>query len=176
MTLDEQLLVKAKAASEILSEAERKAQLARADYHTMIRRLHLGGASLREIAEALGISHQRVQQIVEGAGGSWWSRVWRTRNAPRDAVCTFCGRPPSEVDKLIAGPNVYVCDACVVRAEKTLARPQAGGFRLASGKARCSFCGKTRSAARAIVVSDDAGVCAECLSTCRGILDARAEG
>ena len=27
--------------------------------------------------------------------------------------CSFCGRPRSEVKKLIAGPNVYICNECV---------------------------------------------------------------
>lgn len=27
--------------------------------------------------------------------------------------CAFCGRPESEVDRLIAGPSVYICDKCV---------------------------------------------------------------
>ena len=106
MTLDEQLLQKARAEGERFAEAERQALLARTDYHTVVRRLHLSGGSLREIALALGLSHQRVQQIVKGAGGSWWQRVWRSRNITRDAVCTFCDRASSEVAKLIAGPNV----------------------------------------------------------------------
>src|SRR2546421_12178848 len=109
MTLDEQLLKKAQREAARFAELERDAQLSRADYHTAVRRLHLGGGSLREIAETLGLSHQRVAQIVAAAGGSWWQRVWRTRTVRRDAVCTFCQRPPGEVSKLIAGPNVYIC-------------------------------------------------------------------
>src|SRR5689334_4950684 len=112
MVLNEQLLENAKHEGERLAAAEREALLAKADYHTAVRRLHLGGGSLREVAQALGLSHQRVQQIVSSAGGTWWQRVWRTRNR-RDAVCTYCGRPPGEVEKLIAGPDVYICDACV---------------------------------------------------------------
>src|SRR5579863_5102836 len=106
MTLDQELLKKARSAAERLAEADQKAQEARGDYHTYVRRLHLGGASLREVAQALDLSHQRVQQIVHDAGGSWWQRVWRSRNMTRDLVCTFCGGPPSEVAKLLAGPNV----------------------------------------------------------------------
>src|SRR5437773_11798306 len=105
MTLDEQMLKKAQREAARFAESERGALLARADYHTAVRRLHLAGGSLREIAERLGLSHQRVQQIVAAAGGTWWQRVWRTRSVRRDAVCTFCDRPPSEVEKLVAGPN-----------------------------------------------------------------------
>ena len=61
------LLDRARAAATRLSEAERTALLARADYHAAIRRLHLAGASCREIAGVLSLSHQRVQQVIEGA-------------------------------------------------------------------------------------------------------------
>jgi hypothetical protein len=27
--------------------------------------------------------------------------------------CSFCGKLEGEVKKLVAGPNVYICDACV---------------------------------------------------------------
>src|SRR5262245_25148648 len=108
MALDSELLKKAQTAGARFAEAERQALLARADYHTAIRRLHLSGGSFRELAQALGLSHQRIHQIVEGAGGTWWQRIWRNRNVRRDAVCTFCGLPPSEVAKLIAGPDVYI--------------------------------------------------------------------
>lgn len=37
---------------------------------------------------------------------------------PPDALaeptrCSFCGKPTAEVDKLIAGPGVYICNECV---------------------------------------------------------------
>jgi hypothetical protein len=176
MTLDEQLLKKAKREAARFAEAEREAQLARADYHTAVRRLHLASGSLRDIAEALGVSHQRVQQIVNDAGGSWWRRVWRTRIVKRDAVCTFCGRPPGEVAKLIAGPNVYICDACVARAEKTVtAATDRGPVVLSTSiTARCSFCRKRKRADRPLIATPTANICGECLRLCRQILDDRA--
>jgi hypothetical protein len=179
MTLDHDLLRKAQAAGSRASEAERRAQLARAEYHAVIRRLHLAGGSLREVAQALALSHQRVQQIVGTAGGSWWRRIWRTRNVKRDAVCTFCDRPPSEVSKLIAGPNVYVCDRCVVAAEQAMAGAPwaAGGSPVLvreGARARCSFCGKRRAKGRQLVAGPAASVCRECLKLCRQILDDRA--
>jgi ATP-dependent protease Clp ATPase subunit len=101
--------------------------------------------------------------MVDTAGGSWWRRVWRTRTPRREAVCTFCDRPPSEVAKLIAGPDVYICDACVGRAERGL-------FARAAARVRCSFCGKD---ARRVVGTAAAAVCGECLAACREILDGR---
>ena len=173
MVLDEQLLTQAKDSGDKVAAIDREALLVRAEYHTAVRRLHLAGGSLREIGDALGISHQRVQQIVDAAGGSWWQRVWRTRTPKRDAVCTFCGRPPSEVSKLVAGPNVYACDGCIARAERALASGPTKAFAVArkAGK-KCSFCGKGSSAERAVVSGEDANVCADCLTTCREIIGA----
>jgi hypothetical protein len=35
--------------------------------------------------------------------------------APSSALrsCTFCGKASTEVERLIAGPGVYICDGCV---------------------------------------------------------------
>ncbi|HZR25577.1 MAG TPA: ClpX C4-type zinc finger protein [Vicinamibacterales bacterium] len=176
MTLDERLVRTAEESAARLAAAERDALLARADYHTAVRRLHLGGGSLREIAQRLGISHQRVQQIVSAAGGSWWQRVWRTRLASPDAVCTFCERPPSEVKKLIAGPKVYICDACVALAEAALAHGSKRGAMAVTRKLTrlCSFCRRRHSAERRLVEGHGRAVCEECLRVCREILDGRA--
>ena len=29
-------------------------------------------------------------------------------------VCSFCGKPERLVEKLVAGPGIYICDECVV--------------------------------------------------------------
>ena len=175
MVLSPELLDKARAASTRLDEAERQALLARAEYYAAVRRLNLAGAPLREIAQALSLSHQRVQQIVHGAGGTWWRRVWRTRRMPADASCTWCGRPPSEVEKLIAGPNVYICDGCVRAAEKTSrAGTTAGPFAAVTKRSiaeRCAFCGKRATGSRALIRSAAGHVCVDCLRVCREILD-----
>ncbi len=31
----------------------------------------------------------------------------------RNAMCSFCGKGHEEVEKLIAGPGVYICNICV---------------------------------------------------------------
>lgn len=174
-TIDDPLLEQAKEAGARFREAERSALLARADYHTAIRRLHLAGASLRDIAQALSLSHQRVQQVVSGAGGSWW-QVWRRRRVAPDAVCSWCDRPPSEVTKLIAGPRIYICDACVDACERALTGNERANGRLRTverGRTRCSFCAKVANGERP-VVAGPRNVCSECLRSCREILDGRA--
>src|SRR5438128_1941922 len=66
MTLDEQILAEAKEMRGHLVDLETQAAHARVDYHAAIKKLHAGGGSLREIAEVLELSHQRVHQIGEG--------------------------------------------------------------------------------------------------------------
>jgi hypothetical protein len=64
--LDPKILSEARTSRDRLLEAQHEAERARADYNDSVRRLHAAGGSLREIAENLSLSHQRVHQIVEG--------------------------------------------------------------------------------------------------------------
>ena len=67
--LDPALLESAKTSRERLIDAQHTADEARADYQHAIRKLHAGGGSMREIADALDLSHQRVHQIVDDEAG-----------------------------------------------------------------------------------------------------------
>ena len=69
MTLDEEVLTQTKEIRERLLESERALEHLRADYHHAIRLLHARGGNMREIAEALVLSHQRVHQIVGADAG-----------------------------------------------------------------------------------------------------------
>ena len=64
--LDPALLGEARTSRDRLLGLQHDLERARADYNDLVRRLHAAGGSLREIAENLGLSHQRVHQIVEG--------------------------------------------------------------------------------------------------------------
>src|SRR5260370_42161138 len=103
MTVNKQLLEKALAAGAKLTDAERQVELARTEYHAIVRRIHLAGGSLRDIAHSLELSHQRVQQMVDNAGGGWGDRGLRSRNAQGNMICTFCERPDDPGGKHIAG-------------------------------------------------------------------------
>jgi ATP-dependent Clp protease ATP-binding subunit ClpA len=86
--MDEAILGEAKAARDRLIAAQHEVDDARADYHHAVRRLHASGASMREIAEALGISHQRVHQIVDEESRPMW-----LRRPPRRRPGTRFGGP-----------------------------------------------------------------------------------
>jgi hypothetical protein len=116
MTLDEELLAAARQAGAKATVAQEQAEVAKAVYHHHVLRLHRAGGSMREIADALKISHQRVHQIVE-----------QSRRTER---CWFCARDAVDVDKLIAGPAALICDICVAGA-------QVGAV------GDCSFCSET---------------------------------
>jgi hypothetical protein len=192
--MDERLLAEARQAQERLIEAEHQAEVARAEFHRAVRRLHLSGSSLRELAAALGLSHQRIHQIIEAVGGG---RRWGQRRDPRPdlLVCTFCGKSQKQVKKLIAGPGVYICDGCAELARGVIATGQAaetglGPIRtvaetvpvlrgVVETRERCGFCGKHRGqctglAAMAVGANGEAGrhaaICAECLTLCEEII------
>ena len=38
----------------------------------------------------------------------------------RKLKCSFCGKSEDEVAKLVAGPRVYICDACVALARRLM--------------------------------------------------------
>src|SRR5712692_11351957 len=81
MTLDEKVLAEAKDVRARLVELESQTAHTRVDYHHAIKKLHAAGGSLRDIADALELSHQRVHQIVEGpvppGVPPWAGRAWK---------------------------------------------------------------------------------------------------
>jgi hypothetical protein len=188
--VNDELLAEARRAQERLIDAERDVEVARAEFHRAVRRLHLHGSSLRELAASLGLSHQRVHQIVEEAGGSrGWIRVGHRgrRSDPLRLACSFCGKPQPEVRKLIAGPRVYICDRCIVLTENVIGSGNPASTAFGSINAvpeqviriRCSFCGKDRSQAPGLAaMPSGAGgktpeftaICSECLELCNEII------
>ena len=142
--------------------AQHAAYRAKVDYHQAIRRLHAAGGSLREIAQALRLSHQRVHQILEEAAEPTrrrWRREPQLLSGPV-GPCSFCGRPRDVCAKLIAGPAVFICDRCVLRATRLAAgsavEDQAeGSMRLEApgSQVRCSFCGLEGRKVRQLVAS-----------------------
>jgi ATP-dependent protease Clp ATPase subunit len=105
-----------------------------------------------------------------------------------DFHCSFCGQPRRAVRKLISGPRVFICEACVLTciqtasaAEegetghvvpmRTTARPSGSQDKLPS----CSFCGKPHRDSRLAVRCFDPefperAICAECIGLCVDIL------
>jgi hypothetical protein len=191
MGLDPELVHEVQVARGRLLETQHAAERARADYHHAIRRLHAAGGSLREIAEGLGLSHQRVHQIVEEAAEPTRPRWRRRRQRLPGSLgpCSFCGRSHDQCDQLIAGPGaLYICDRCVTQATRLSAEAAvegraAGPLRLEApaSAASCGFCGRQARQVAFLVAGGPATppggkpgqgtrICDQCLDLCLEIL------
>jgi hypothetical protein len=188
MGLDRELVCEAERAKEQLAVAQHAAYRAKVDYHQAIRRLHAAGGSLREIAEAFRMSHQRVHQIIDEAEPTRrrWRREPQLLSEP-PGPCSFCGRPRDVCAKLIVGPQVFICDRCVIQATRLAAGAAvedkaAGPLRLEppGSQARCSFCNLEARQVRHLVASgllvsagkfgDLPRICDKCRDLCLEIL------
>jgi hypothetical protein len=183
--VDEKLLAEARQARERLIHAEHAAEAARAEFHRAVHRLVLRSSPPRDVAAALGLSGRQFDEIVQAAGGP--GREGRMGRPDTDLACTFCGRSQRKVSKLIAGPDGYICDACVQLAEGVVSSGRAAGTLLGpvhavpeqDGWARCSFCGKHRYQVTGLAAmsaeiggpaSGPAAICVECLSLSNEII------
>jgi hypothetical protein len=116
MPVDEVLLRQATRAHERFLASQHEADRAQVSYQHAIRSLHASGASLREIADALGLSYQRVHQIVDPSSGKG-----ALKDATTESMCAFCGREKIDAGRLIAGPGLFICERCVDLAGEALA-------------------------------------------------------
>jgi hypothetical protein len=56
-----------------------------------------------------------------------WLVISRERlNQPIELKCSFCGKTKEQVEKLIAGPGVYICSECVDLCNEILEEERAG--------------------------------------------------
>jgi len=99
-------------------------------------------------------------------------------------LCSFCGKSIAEVENLIRGPGVYICDNCIKLCksvlDKELAR-EAGQFPPSSARLKlaarpnkimlCSFCGRTAAESRKLIRSQGVCICDHCITLCNGLLD-----
>lgn len=189
MTLDEVVLRDVEAARDKLEELEDAAYEARAALHQAIRRLHSTGGSMREIATALGMSHQRVHQIIgtDGIVEVETSAVTEVSSLPvstttavavtgAEDACSFCGAPRRELDRLLAGPGpVFICGACVGQANLAVQHRTAKGMRPVpvDEDATCSFCANASAVGGVMAEADPKGsprICARCTETCRRLV------
>ena len=131
MTLDPQILSDAEAARVRMLERQHELERARADLHHEIRRLHAAGGSMREISDRLGVSHQRVHQIVtdgESVSDSLLRRLSaRLQRVAGGAFARFTDDARAAVARSHEEATQF--DAAAVEPEHlllALARPEAG--------------------------------------------------
>jgi ribosomal protein L37AE/L43A len=49
-------------------------------------------------------------------------RFGREQTVRRELRCSFCGKDADQVERLVAGPAVYICDACINKCVAVLER------------------------------------------------------
>src|SRR3954447_24788094 len=142
----------------------------------------------RESAAALGMSHQRVHQIIgtEGIVEVEASAITEVNPLPSTSTtavavtagedaCSFCDAPRRELDKLFAAPGpVFICAGCVGKANLAVQHREAKGLRTVPVEedATCSFCGNA-SAVGGVMAEHESGgprICARCTETCRPLI------
>lgn len=138
-----------------VEDREAEVERARSSFHELVRQLNMSGASLREIASRMQLSHQRVHQIVEGV------------------ACGFCDRRRAECERMVAGPGVFICDSCTDLGLHALA--QGGGasdertrVEVRSDDERCCFCRKRASRVGPLVSRGTMRICGHCLTRASG--------
>lgn len=157
MTLDRDQLSRVFEARERFERLEDSLWEARGTFHREIRALHAASGSMREVADALGMSHQRVHQIigeeavVEVHAAEATSVVRfdeSTTPTVAEDACSFCSSPRREVDRLLAAPGGrFICGSCVERATAVVAGAVDDGAPLVASEQPCSFCGRTGNSA-----------------------------
>ena len=156
MTLDDEILREARESRDRALDLQYEADQAQVGYQHAIRRLNAAGASLREIADALGLSYQRVHQIVDVGSGKGAVKGCQT-----DRSCSFCGTAQRQVRKLVAGPGVFICERCVELANEVIHKGEERSNRWTNlaaetnPEARCNFCGTRRGEVTGMVVAPD---------------------
>jgi ATP-dependent Clp protease ATP-binding subunit ClpX len=67
----------------------------------------------------------------------------------RRLACSFCRKSNEEVAKLVAGPNVYICDECVAIAARIM--QDDGASTLGSANARSGLLGRFVDRLRSLI-------------------------
>jgi ATP-dependent protease Clp ATPase subunit len=78
--------------------------------------------------------------------------------------CSFCGRTEDQVDKMVPGSDVRICDRCVHAYSEIVANQ--GVDSLPRLGLRCSFCSKSQRQVSSLLAESDVSICGECLDLC----------
>ena len=91
--------------------------------------------------------------------------------------CSYCGAAQADVRKLVPGPSVFICNACVGSGFAALVgdapsvsdRLESSGTKGGS-PVYCAFCGKQPSEVKRLVGRNGVCICDECLVASLDIL------
>jgi ATP-dependent protease Clp ATPase subunit len=78
--------------------------------------------------------------------------------------CSFCNKTQRQVRKLIAGPNVHICDECVEICVDIISEPRKGDT--APLAASCRICGGAAEVTESLSLSNRL-ICPKCIDEMR---------
>jgi len=89
--------------------------------------------------------------------------------------CSFCGATQQQFHRVVPGPEIHICNACVGRALEAILsnKPKVILPRETDSNKNptyCSFCGKPLQEVKRLATTTTACICDECLSKCFEIL------
>ena len=101
-------------------------------------------------------------------------RIVESSGAASDLAtgCNFCGRESEELDRLVSGRSVAICDDCTIRFAETLksSAPLPIGASIRDDPKRgCDFCGKHGHDVGGLLVRNGAAICPECVRSCEDL-------
>lgn len=80
--------------------------------------------------------------------------------------CSFCGQDIGRIRSLVAGPQVAICDGCLLAFDGVVTERKAlplGASIQQDGDQRCGFCLKGVADVAGLLVRNAAAICPECL-------------
>ena len=86
-------------------------------------------------------------------------------------ICSFCGKSMKEVNKIIQGPSVHICNECVDTCGKILSGVSISDWTNPS-EGECRFCKRDASLGIQVIVkqSTDTKICNDCVKLCVEVL------
>jgi hypothetical protein len=136
-----------------------------------------------EIArQLLQIGAVLEETLSQAYGARWDSHVPKV--SEKEANCSFCGKKADEVQKLIAGPAVHICDECVklcgdIVAEEaghdTAAKSKKPSSKDAQADRLCGICMEPRETDELIFLPHAAYMCPGCLEDIQTVREKHGE-
>src|SRR5262249_8799272 len=83
--------------------------------------------------------------------------------------CSFCGLNKFDIESLVAGPQVAICDGCIQAFHAVIAKgaPLPLEASIQEGvDAQCNFCHKSPPEVPGLLVRNASAICPECLHVC----------
>jgi hypothetical protein len=87
--------------------------------------------------------------------------------------CSFCGSDNYQIESLVAGSQVAICDVCISAFHSVIAHNAPlpiGASIQEQGDASCGFCQKAPPEVAGLFVRNAAALCPECLRACLDLL------